>query len=464
MVFARAEAKANVSLRDSAIKMPADGSLAGVSINTTVVVCTPNHQVQEAMVTTNAYGDLQKVEERPGSIKSTISNWDLWSAVNRSLVAAGPVFLKGPTAHGSQAGDSSYDSFFGVMMSTWTRPPTEYLDPSTLTHDIQRLFSAIASQNAVRYLTKDSDATTAGVYRATMSRVLLLDVSLRVVEAGLAIVIVCACLMIVYSPWAPYSPAGDSLSILAAILARSDRLKTYLQGKGSKSYEFIKQGLSKSSFSCMHHHNSTGCDTLQACNTDSSSAIDASEDDHCCWRPLALAKLTKAIVIVMPLAIIASLEVTYQISHKNEDYGLAAIPSDHRWRYAWTWTPALVMTVTKLLYQSVTSSISLLDPYDTLRRQRLRSDCFLVRKNMSKTSLQLCIEALRSRRWALLATSLSALLGPFLTIVVSGLFSSARPATVMLDATYHLTDHIASPAGKYCSSRAGHKHPYVPLV
>jgi hypothetical protein len=154
------------------------------------------------MVTTNAYGSLQKVEERPGLGNLTISNWDLWSAVNRSLVAAGPVFLEGSAAHDSQAGDSSYGSFFGVMISTLTRQPIEYLDPSTLTHDIQRLFSAIASQIAVSYLTKSSGATTAGMYRATMSRVLLLNVSLRVVEAGIAIVIVCACLMIVYSPWA----------------------------------------------------------------------------------------------------------------------------------------------------------------------------------------------------------------------------------------------------------------------
>jgi hypothetical protein len=113
---------------------------------------------------------------------------------------------------------------------------------------------------------------------------------------------------------------------------------------------------------------------------------------------------------VMPLAIITSLEVAYRISHKYDDYGLADIPSDHRWHFAWTWTPALVMTVTKLLYQSVTSSISLLDPYDRLRRQRLRRDRILVRDNLCKTSLQLCIEASQRRRRALLATALSALL------------------------------------------------------
>jgi hypothetical protein len=311
MVFAQVEATADVSLRDSTIKTPADRPLSGVSINTIVVVCTPDHKVRKAMVTTKTYGTLQKVEERPGSGNLTLSNWDLWSAVNRSVVAAGPAFLKGPAAHGSQVGNASYDSFFGVMMSTRTRPPTEYLDPSILTHDVQRLFSAIANQIAVRYLTKDSDATTAGVYKATMSRVLLLNVSLRVVEAGIVIVIVCACLMIFYSPWAPHSAAGDSTSILAVILARSSRLKALLNGNGSKSYELLKEGLSKSTFSCMLCHESTEDDILQAYNTNSSSAIDACESDHCYWRPLVLTGLVKTSIIVMPLAIITSLEVAY---------------------------------------------------------------------------------------------------------------------------------------------------------
>jgi hypothetical protein len=454
MVFAQVETTADAIPQDSNIKTPLDRPLTQVSINTTVVVCTPEYKVQKALVTTDAYGALQKVEEQPGSVNLTVSNWDLWSAVNRSVIAAESVFLEGPAAHDSRVGGSSYDSFFGVIMSTWTRQPLEYLDPGTLTHDIQRLFSSVANQIASSHLATDSDATTAGAYKATRNRVLLLNESLRAVEAGIAITIVCACLMIVYSPWTLYSAAGDSTSMLAVILARSGRLKASLVGNGSKSYEVSKQGLSTSTFSCMHCHNSTEDDILQAYNTDNSSAIDASEDDPEYWRPLALTKLIKAIIIVMPLALIASLEVTYRFSHKNDDYGLADIPSDHRWHYAWTWPPALVMTVTKLLYQSVTSSISLLDPYDRLRRQRLRSDRILVRNNLSKTSLQLCFEALRSRRWALLATALSALLGPFLTIVVSGLFFSTQPETLDLDATFHLADHIASPSGRYCSSQS----------
>jgi hypothetical protein len=58
-------------------------------------------------------------------------------------------------------------------------------------------------------------------------------------------------------------------------------------------------------------HESTEDDILQAYNTNSSSAIDACESDHCYWRPLVLTGLVKTSIIVMPLAIITSLEVAY---------------------------------------------------------------------------------------------------------------------------------------------------------
>jgi hypothetical protein len=84
-----------------------------------------------------------------------------------------------------------------------------------------------------------------------------------------------------------------------------------------------------------------------------------------------------------------------------------------------------------------------------LRKQTPTSDRTLGQNNLSKTSLQLCHESLRSRRWALLATSSSALLGPFLTIVVSGLFF-IQTESLGLSVPFQRADDIASPSGKYC--------------
>jgi hypothetical protein len=168
---------------------------------------------------------LRGINLPPGSRDLTISGADLWSAVNHSLLAAAPVILGASVADGSQIESFSYDEFFNVLNATWPRSPIEYRDFDTLSNDIRRLFDAAANQIAARYLSRELANTTAGSYTIIQIKVVLLDISLRVVEAGIALIIVCACMMALHSPWVPCSGASDSTALLAVVIARSDRLR-----------------------------------------------------------------------------------------------------------------------------------------------------------------------------------------------------------------------------------------------
>jgi len=453
VVFAQTEATAVRISNDSTVMTSTGWNVTHPSINTTILVCTPRYKVQKAMITTDLSGDLSHVDIKPETRNLTISNWDLWSAVDHSLVVAGPAFLEGPVNHGLRTGGSMYDELFGVMISTWTRSPIEYLNSDTLAHDTQRIFNAIASQIAASYLIVNSEGDnilSPAIYRTTQNRVLLLDIPLRVVEAGIAIIVICACLMMASPPWVVRSEAGTNTAVLAVALTRSDQLGSSLARSSIGSHEYRGRGIPTQNLACKGHDNSAEGDLSQACNSKHGFGFDTLTSDHRFWRPMVLSRLMTVIVIVTPVVVIASLEISYQISHRNDDSGLADVPTNPRWHYAWTWTPALIMTITKLFCQMVTSSISLLDPYSKLRKQSCVTNGNLCRSNLPKPSLQLCFESGKSKRWALLATALSALLGPFLTIVVSGLFY-IQPGSSTLDVTLHLTDHIVSPTGKYCS-------------
>jgi hypothetical protein len=170
---------------------------------------------------------LSEIKIQPESRNLTISGWDLWSAVNDFLIAAEPVFLRGSIARNLGGGNIIPDELFSVMFSTWARPPPEYLDYEILANDTRRLFKAVANQIAARHFGRDLASTTAGAYRATQNRVMLLSVSLRVVEAGIMILIICAVLMVAYTVWVPYFRAGDNTAMLAVVLARSDRLGSF---------------------------------------------------------------------------------------------------------------------------------------------------------------------------------------------------------------------------------------------
>jgi hypothetical protein len=451
LIIAQTKATAMEVFGNETVETITDWTIANFSMDTTVIVCTPSYKLQEALVTTTAQGALlgeAKIQSESRNL--SISRWDLWSAVNRSLVAAGPAFLNGPMANDMQIGGFLYDQFLSVLISTWTRAPNEYLDPDTLTHDTQRLFKAVAGQISSRYMRKDSQIHTTGSYRATQSRILLLDTSLRILEAEVTVIVICACLMVLYSSWVPHSEAGDDTAVLAVVLARSAQLKRLLTGSGILSHERLIQSLTNQSFACIDD-NSAETDLVQVYDSSTGHIPDIDTSDCDFWRPSALSRIRKFLTIVMPLAVIASLEVTYQVSHSNPEYGLASVPSNHRWHYAWTWIPALVMTVTKFFCRSVTTSITLLDPYSRLRKQGAVGYSTFRRSNLSKPSLQLCFEGLQNRRWAVLATSLSALLGPFLTIIVSGLFW-IDTGSLGLDATFYMADHVVSPSGRYCSS------------
>jgi hypothetical protein len=222
------------------------------------------------------------------------------------MLAAAPVILGASVADGSQIESFSYDEFFNVLNATWPRSSIEYRDFDTLSNDIRRLFNTAANQIAARYLSRELANITVGSYTITQNRVVLLDTSFRVVEAGIALIIVCACMMALHSPWVPYSGASDSTALLAVVIARSDRLRVSLQGSGIRSGEHIQQDLSEQSFACVAHESMEG-DLLQVHGSGDHHQLDAPIDDPRFWTPLALSKIMKIITLVTPIAIIASL-------------------------------------------------------------------------------------------------------------------------------------------------------------
>jgi hypothetical protein len=229
---------------------------------------------------------------------------------------------------------------------------------------------------------------------------------------------------------------------MAVIIHKSDQLKPHLYRSGEMSLDYIKESLLGQSFSSNSESNSIqlrGSETTLSTNFHSAAGIIT------WWRPVAFSMYMKFALLTLPLTIVACLEATYQISCKRNGFGDA--PSNRYWHYAWTWIPASTMTLFSLLYSSLTWSVVLLDPYGILRTRSISAQHALCQGNLPKASIQLTYQSLRHRRYALLAASISALLAPLLTIIVSGLIS-VRPTLKTENPVIPLADHILSPAGQ----------------
>jgi hypothetical protein len=416
------------------------------SFDPTVLVCTPNHTLQEALVTTDPLGALIGVELQKTSEKIDTSPWDFWSAFNISLQAASPTFLVGPDQFSRSVTSPyyAYDAFFAAILASFSRQPAEYLNPDTLLQDSRRLYTTTAGQIANRYMRADSMRAAPGSYQTSQLRVILRDTAFRIIEAGLAMLIISACLILIFSPF--LSTSSITLASLAVKVHRSGQLKSQLCRSGKKPLEQLKISLEGQSFSSNNREsersNSVQVHKPKITLPTSSTSI---AEIVTWWRPVAFSVYMKIIVLTLPLIIVACLETTYQVSRKK--HGLDNSSPDQYWHYAWTWIPASTMTLIGLLYSSAAWSVALLDPYSILRTSSVSAKHALRQVNLSKPSAQLIYQGLRLKRYALFVVSVSALLAPLLTIIVSGLIF-VGPVHRSEDIVVPLGDHILNSAPK----------------
>jgi hypothetical protein len=415
------------------------------SFNSTVLICTPDHALQEALVTTDFAGTLIDIGVPKTLNRSLISPWDLWSAFNTSLVAAAPTFLEDPDSVDTHGG-YSYDNFISALLATWSRQSADYLNPDTLMRDLRQLYTASASQIANRYMKVDSMTVASGSYKTTQTRVTLRGTAFAITEVGLTMLIICTCLVLIFSPCSSSLSTTATLASLAVTIHGTDQLKSELCGSGKLPLSHIRNSLSGKSIS-LNGHDTNKSNSIQLHKSKAirptSSATAAGVITW--WIPVAFSMYVKIAVFTLPLAIVACLETTYRISRKG--HGLDDAPVNQYWHYAWTWIPASTMTLVSLLYSSVSWSVALLEHYSTLRARSVAAQRVLGQWSLSKPSIQLSYQGLRYKRYALLTAGVSGLLAPLLTIIVSGLIL-VQPVQKREGLFIALADHVSSPAGQ----------------
>jgi hypothetical protein len=422
---------------------PSPVSGIAYSFNSTALICTPNHALQEALVTTDFAGTLIDVGVRKTLGRFVTSPWDLWSAFSTSVSAVAPTVLQ---VSPSNIGTYPYDEIFSALLSTWARQPAEYLDHETLLRDLRRLYATTANQIASRYLRANSTRLVPGSYQTTQLRVTLRDTAFRITEGGLTMLILCICLLLICSPCPSASRISATLASLAVMIQGTGQLRSHLCGSGSCSLGRIEHNLSGYMFTS-HCHKLSRSSSIQLHQSKTTLATHSAPAAGVVawWLPLAFSIYMKAAVIILPLVLVACLEASYQISRNGP--GIDDAPLNQYWHYAWTWIPASTMTVVSLLYSSVTWSVALLEPYSILRTRSVAAHYALGRSILSKPSIELGYQGLRSKRYALLAAAASALLAPLLTIIVSGLIF-VQPVQKTQGVVIPLTDNVYSPAGK----------------
>lgn len=84
------------------------------------------------------------------------------------------------------------------------------------------------------------------------------------------------------------------------------------------------------------------------------------------WHPFATTWTAKALVLGIPIILIAVFEGTFQLSvHGN---GIAAVHTKNYVRYTWVYVPALVMLAVATLFGTIDSAAKIFHPFHVSKR------------------------------------------------------------------------------------------------
>jgi len=406
-------------------------------VSSSNILCAPKYQISQAAATYNTSlpGRISLLPSVSySSILSDVSNWEFGAGVAQAFHAGGA--LSGQVGWGRNNPNHSFDSFsymMTVLESDYN--VADFLNVDLLEHATKRVFGAVGVQMANNYLTttKNAQYLFAGTSKYMKSRLIVRELSLRLMQVLFILLIISTVILFVIAPRGVVPRDPSSIGALATIFANSKVIGIF-EGAGHTKLELVKTQLAGRNFKSVV--DVSGNFSIEETTSDTGKTykplvIDQTKIEW--WRPLVVMNFAVVIVLIIPVALIISLEVSYRISTKNN--GMVDIVSDGYIHYTYAYLPAAVMVVLSTLFLTLDFTIRTVQPYHALRGGSYAFQS-LFDQPLGKMTLPAAWDALWKRQPAVLATTFGALLAPFLTILVSGLFTSTA---VEFSSPVHLT-------------------------
>nr|XP_001396288.2 hypothetical protein ANI_1_620114 [Aspergillus niger CBS 513.88] len=340
--------------------------------------------------------------------------------------------------------NSTYPSAF-YLVANLTSPHTmpDLLNASILERVSRPTFNAMAAQIARQYLLSSADGNFAGTYSAHTQRVVVRELSVRIMEATLAVLIILTAALWICRPNRCTSRDPGTIAGLASILSRSPKVSERLTG--CKNAQDLATNLADGRFYTRVTDNdgwrTFGIEEDQKA-TEASRPGASSAGPLIWWRPISVTVWWWIISIVLPVLIIAGLEASYQVSARQD--GLGTVTSGGYIHYVWAYLPALIFLIVRIFFDCIHFSAMVFQPYLELRQGGVTAPGSLMENHLSKLTLFSFLTAIKRKQWAVCATGFTVLLAPALTVAVSGLYSTqdimyTRSASIARTDTFNTT-------------------------
>lgn len=430
--------------------------------NYTALICRPSYEIKKAVVSFRSSATDDSVPEIVFTSSDfhhldDLTAWDIASPIPYTFCST--YYTSGYCSSSDTANATM--SFINMLNTTSPQElASGFQNLTTLTEATSSFFRSWTAQMAGMCLAISAEGhyVTLSV-DMSQSRLYIRGPTLWIGEVVLVIALLISFVLIWQSPAAVMSRDPGSLGGLATVLARNfDTMRTFPKS-GFPTDHSVRDLLSPIKFA-LYLESEDGTASIEASKSltdqevldiEASSVVSDAVPEEAesaspkiyFYVPRVVSKFLMFVVVLAPLCIIIALEVL--LDYSNAHNGLANVsPTQSYVHYAWTLTPALVMTSISLLYGSLGSVVKSFQPFHAFRQGKASTAVGLLDNYHSQTAIEILWSAGSKRQWATVAVALSSsIAAPFLTIFASGLYE-LRDISTQVHGQIRLTDRFDS--------------------
>jgi hypothetical protein len=310
--------------------------------------------------------------------------------------------------------------------SSYLKP---FLDVQVFTKSVSDAFSGIFTLLVSEQMLRPQDDTIQGNLQYAESRLHVEKLPTVIIAALMLLCLVFAVTLVFISPTnvVPHNP--NSIGGIATIIGPIANVGFL----GHSHFNAITQALKSHKISSTtpnpSHPIVHGAQfdivvhpSLQDKEFDISEGEPVHPRDAFSWCPLTLHTLVRISAMALCLVSIIALEILQRKSNRSN--GIMDVSSSNKAHIWSSWIPTLAMTGIALLYSSMHFNIALLAPYYNLKNEKgARTTCSITTDYLGSTPFFTLWSSIKLRHYATTISALSAVVGAFLTIAVSGLYS-----------------------------------------
>jgi Protein of unknown function (DUF3433) len=403
------------------------------SLSFTGLICKPSYGITTKNVSLSDSGSFESIDsssDPPSRLTPQITPWDIADGVTSSIVAAAQQIL---SWHGSGYDPDiphvAFDAFFAHLnMTTPQKRATDFLDETLLRNISRCTFTSLAVQVAKQKLLISANDELAGYTDISQRRLLMQKLSLRTMEASLAVLVLSIGIIVTFRPVSVSSRDPGSIVGALTIFSRSSSFMKILNGLGLASEKKLKMLLAgrqyRSILTFSLGERIFKIEEVQEVSEPGTPIVETRKESnqYQWWRPFSVTVFACMLILLTPIALIAALEGTYQTSYRYD--GILDIKPDTYVYYSWVYVPALVMLGIRALFDVVDFNTRVFQPYCALYHQSAPAERSIFVNYLGKTSIYAFCSGLAVRQFLVVFMLATMHMAPLLTIVASGLFKA----------------------------------------